>query len=199
MCTWFVVETVDYFLRNGSDVFTCQTDISKAFDMVRHSFLLRKLLDCGFSRIFLRIFIFIYSFQFANVRWNGAFSNIFRLCNGVRQGAILSGILYCFYVNEIFESLRRRKLGCWINSNFHGMAGYSDDNWILAPLHRWTPRDAQCNWKILHSSQSEIQHGSRPAEMQNEMCGFPQTPAPSSSRFSVWKSSPLGWSRSSFR
>ena len=111
MCTWFVVETVDYFLRNGSDVFTCQTDMSQAFDMVRHSLLFRKLLDCGFSRIFLRIFIFIYSFQFANVRWNGAFSNIFGLCNGVRQGAILSGILYCFYVNEIFESLRRRKLG----------------------------------------------------------------------------------------
>ena len=133
MSTWLVLETVSYFLRNGSEVFTCQTDMSKAFDMVRHSLLFRKLLLKGFSRIFLRIFIFIYSFQFANVRWNGVYSDFFSLCNGVRQGAILSGILYCFYVNEIFELLRRKNLGCWINNNFCGMSGYSDDNWVIAP------------------------------------------------------------------
>ena len=28
------------------------------------------------------------------------------ICNGVQQGAILSGILYCFYVNGMFEDLR---------------------------------------------------------------------------------------------
>ena len=67
MCTWLVIETVGYFLRNGSEVFTCQTDMSKAFDMVQFSLLFRKLLDRGFSRIFLRAFIFIYSFQYANV------------------------------------------------------------------------------------------------------------------------------------
>ena len=34
MCTWAVIETVGYFLRNGSEVFTCQTDMSKAFVVV---------------------------------------------------------------------------------------------------------------------------------------------------------------------
>ena len=37
MCTWLVMETIGYFIHNGSEVFTCQTDMSKAFDMVRHS------------------------------------------------------------------------------------------------------------------------------------------------------------------
>ena len=60
-------------------------------------------------------------------------SNVFSLCNGVRQGAILSGILYCFYVNNIFKLLRRRQKGCWINDNFAGMYGYSDNNWVLGP------------------------------------------------------------------
>ena len=133
MCTWMVMETIGYFLRNGSEVFTCQTDMSKAFDMVRHSLLFRKLLSKGFSRIFLRLYMFIYMFQYANVRWDGVYSSVFSLCNGVRQGAILSGILYCFYVNEIFEILRKKSIGCWINFNFMGMLGYSDDNWILAP------------------------------------------------------------------
>ena len=61
------------------------------------------------------------------------FSDVFSLCNGVRQGAILSGILYCFYVNNLFELLRSKLTGCWVNNNFHGMFGYSDDNWVLAP------------------------------------------------------------------
>ena len=96
MCTWAVMETIGYFLRNGSEVFTCQTDMTKAFDLVQHSLLFQKLLQEGLSRIFIRILIVIYIFQFANVRWNGILSSIFSLCNGVRQGAILSGILYCF-------------------------------------------------------------------------------------------------------
>ena len=133
MCTWAVIETIGYFLRNGSEVFTCQTDMSKAFDMVQHSLLFQKLLDEGLPRIFLRVLITIYMFQYANVRWNGVVSDVFSLCNGVRQGAILSGILYCFYVNNLFELLRSKLTGCWVNNNFHGMFGYSDDNWVLAP------------------------------------------------------------------
>jgi hypothetical protein len=133
MCTWAVMETIGYFLRNGSEVFTCQTDMTKAFDLVQHSLLFQKLLQEGLSSIFIRILIVIYIFQFANVRWNGILSSIFSLCNGVRQGAILSGILYCFYVNNLFRLLRRRSTGCWMNNNYHGMFGYSDDNWVLAP------------------------------------------------------------------
>ena len=37
MCTWAALETIDYFLRNGNNVFTVATDMSKAFDMSLHS------------------------------------------------------------------------------------------------------------------------------------------------------------------
>ena len=133
MCTWTVIETVDYFLRHGGEVFGCMMDMSKAFDLVKHSKLFRKLLDAGLPAIFLRLLIFIYTKQFANVSWDGCFSNIFSLTNGVRQGAILSAILYCFYVNDLFKILRRNGSGCWINSNYFGILGYSDDSFLLAP------------------------------------------------------------------
>ena len=32
MCTWLAIETIDYFLRNGSEVFVGVMDMSKAFD-----------------------------------------------------------------------------------------------------------------------------------------------------------------------
>ena len=37
MCTWTVIETVDYFLRHGGEVFACMMDMTKAFDLVKHS------------------------------------------------------------------------------------------------------------------------------------------------------------------
>ena len=33
MCTWLAVETIDHFMRNGSDVFVCVMDMKKAFDI----------------------------------------------------------------------------------------------------------------------------------------------------------------------
>ena len=53
--------------------------------------------------------------------------------NGVRQGAVLSAIFYCIYINNLFKGLRDSRLGCWINGDYFGILGYSDDNFLLAP------------------------------------------------------------------
>ena len=45
MCTWDVVETVDYFLRNGSEVYSCAMDMTAAFDLTLHSLLFSKMLN----------------------------------------------------------------------------------------------------------------------------------------------------------
>ena len=136
MCTWAAVETISFFLRNGSEVYTCLMDMTKAFDLVRFSTMFRKILCAGLSVIFVRLLIFIYANQFANVRWNGIFSDFFKMQNGVRQGAVLSAFFYCIYMNDLFKILRKSKLGCWVNGEFCGIYGYSDDNYLLAPsLH----------------------------------------------------------------
>ena len=58
------------------------------------------------------------------------------MTNGVRQGAVLSAIFYCIYMNDLFNILRRSRFGCWVNGDFFGILGYSDDNFLLAPsLH----------------------------------------------------------------
>ena len=72
-------------------------DMAKAFDLVRHSIMFRKIITAGLSLIFVRLLILIYVNQFANVRWNGLFSEFFSMRNGVRQGAVLSAIFYCIY------------------------------------------------------------------------------------------------------
>ena len=133
MCTWAVLETVDYFLQCGSEVFSCAMDMTAAFDLTLHSLLFSKMNAKGFPPIFIRLFIFIYVNQEANVRWNGEVSGKFPMTNGCRQGAVLSAIAYCFYCEDLFALLRQRRTGCWVQDEYHGIFGYSDDNWLLAP------------------------------------------------------------------
>ena len=76
MCTWLAVETISHYLRNGSEVFSCLMDMSKAFDMVQHSTLFRKLLDQGMPPIIVRFILASYRKQKANVCLNGAESEL---------------------------------------------------------------------------------------------------------------------------
>ena len=129
MCTWLVVETIDYFLRNGGEVFACSMD--NAFDLVVHSKLLGKLLAASMPAIVVRLLLVMYLTQY--VQWDGAFSVIFSLRNGCKQGAVLSAIAYCVYVNGLFEELRKNKSGCWVGQTYLGLLGYYDDSFLIAP------------------------------------------------------------------
>ena len=132
MCTWAALETIDYYLKNDNEVFTCATDMSKAFDLTLHSLMFTKMLDAGMCPILVRLLIYIYAHQEANVRWNGENSNNFSVKNGCGQGKVLAALAYCLYCEELFEILRRRHSGCWVRGYYRGIFGYSDNNWVLA-------------------------------------------------------------------
>ena len=132
MCSWAVIETVNYFLRNGSDVFGCSMDKSKAFDLCQFSILFRKMMR-SISLVFVRLIIYMYVSQFSNVRWNNETSASFAVSNGVGQGKILAGFAYCFYCYDLFEQLKNSGYGCTIQGVYAGIFGYSDDDLLLAP------------------------------------------------------------------
>ena len=75
----------------------------------------------------------MYMKQVENVRWNSSPSQSFPISNGVKQGAVLSAILFCVSVNDLYKLLRTRRPGCWINGHYMGILGYSDDILLLAP------------------------------------------------------------------
>ena len=106
------METIEYFLRNKSEIFACTMDTSKAFDRVEHSTLFVKLRKEGLPPIIIRFLMSVYKLQIANVKWNGEISTSFKISNGVKQGAVLSSILYCVYMNDLFTLLKKKKYGC---------------------------------------------------------------------------------------
>ena len=51
----------------------------------------------------------------------------------MRQGAILSSILFCLYINGLFSLLRNERTGCYVGPYFSGCFGYADDLLLLCP------------------------------------------------------------------
>ena len=81
-------------------------DWNKAFDTIQESLLFQKLLKAKIPDILVRLLIFIYTKQTADVKWQNSYSKEFPLGNGVRQGAVLSPILFCSYMNDLFKLMR---------------------------------------------------------------------------------------------
>ena len=108
-------------------------DMTKAFDLVKHSTLFWKLIEKGLPPIYIRLLLIMYEQQQANVRWSNILSKTFPVKNGVKQGAVLSPILYCIYIDRLFDLLRKRKTGCWVKGSLVGIVGYADDLLLLSP------------------------------------------------------------------
>ena len=132
-CTWTAQEVISYFLRHGSDVYSCLLDFSKAFDKVNFVKLFEKLIERGIPYVFLRLLLFIYRKQSCYVKWNNKKSGLFKVKNGVRQGAIVSPTLFCIYLDTLLQDLRKLGLGCYIGNIFMGALGYADDILLIAP------------------------------------------------------------------
>jgi len=61
------------------------------------------------------------------VRWGSAVSAYFSLTCGVRQGGVLSPVLFSIYVDSIMERLRMSGYDCVIGGEFFGCIMYADD------------------------------------------------------------------------
>ena len=66
------------------------------------------------------------------VRWGCSFSRKFSVSSGVRQGGILSPLLFNIYVNDVLVKLEKSKRGCFIGSLCCNSFMYADDLIILA-------------------------------------------------------------------
>lgn len=132
MCSWTILETVNYYINRDTSVFICFLDLSKAFDTVKHDLLFKKLAE-KIPPIFLRVIIFSYLHQKCSVKWCNKFSDSFSVSNGVRQGAVLSPTLFNIYLDNLFNILKKSKLGCTIDNLYYGFLGYADDCALLSP------------------------------------------------------------------
>jgi hypothetical protein len=123
---------INYYTTNGSTVTACVLDLSKAFDKVNGFGLFLKLMDRSVPVVLIRILESWYGRYVVCVRWGSALSEPIRLCAGVRQGGVLSPVLFAIYVNGIIETLKKSRCGLTVRNNFLGCILYADDILLLA-------------------------------------------------------------------
>jgi len=63
-------------------------------------------------------------------------TDYFTALNGVKQGAVLSPMLYCVYVDDLLLILSKVGVDCFIGLHFVGALAYADDLVLLAPFLR---------------------------------------------------------------
>ena len=67
------------------------------------------------------------------VRWDKSLSDSFSVSNGVRQGGVLSPILFSVYLDGLLQKLADSGVGCHWGHLFAGAMCYADDIVLLAP------------------------------------------------------------------
>ena len=62
----------------------------------------------------------MYTHQSLRVKWGSTLSKQFSVMNGVKQGGVLSPILYAVYADGLLERLKNTGVGCQLGSRFVG-------------------------------------------------------------------------------
>ena len=128
MHTAFILQEAIHHLRSKKrKAFTAYLDVKKAFDTVWHDGLFQKLLLFGFPRYIWSILRDWYSCSTSAVLWNSSISRSFPIRQGVRQGAVLSPLLYSIFVNDLLLHLSSSGHGVSINGIFCGSPMFADD------------------------------------------------------------------------
>ena len=60
-------------------------------------------------------------------------SAYFTVLNGVRQGGIMSPLLYNIFMDDLSNLLRKSRVGCFVNNMCLNHLMYADDSVLLAP------------------------------------------------------------------
>ena len=129
-------ETVLNYFGSNTDVHACFIDIKKAFDSVNHNILMKKLLSCGIPVEYVDIIKYSYANQFVNVRFKSCYSEEWKIGRGVRQGGVLSGMLFNIYIDSLIDNVSSMKQGCKLGIHSANVIAYADDIVLLAPSLR---------------------------------------------------------------
>lgn len=126
-------------LDMNQDVFACYIDFEKAFDKVKHDKLHQLLISKNIDLDDVRIISNLYWGQRANTKVENRPTEEMEIRRGVRQGCILSPLLFNLYSEAIFkETLQEESVGIVINGEVINNMRYADDTVLLTSNQRDT-------------------------------------------------------------
>ena len=121
---------IERCLEVNKDIFLCFIDYTKAFDSINHNKLIESLEKTEIDGKDLRIIANLYKNQFSSIKINGELTESFEVQKGVRQGCVLSPLLYNLYSEQIFKDLEKFN-GIKIGGINYTNLRYADDTVLV--------------------------------------------------------------------
>jgi len=121
---------VNFYVNNDSTLYVCFLDMVKAFERLNNSVIYIKLMKRNVPAPLVKLLRYWYSISYKTVRWGDVLSKPYKLISGVRQGGVLSSVVFIIYVHNLLTRLEH--FGCC----FYGLSTsallYADDLVLLA-------------------------------------------------------------------
>src|SRR3989442_7185890 len=124
-------KVINYFNNRNSTINVATIDVRKAFDKISYFGVLCMLQKSKVNTNLINVLENWFNKSFAIIKWCGVCSPKVSLSAGVRQGSILSPLLFSLYVDCVLDRLEASGLGCFINSRCYNSFMYADDLMIL--------------------------------------------------------------------
>ena len=102
-------------------------DAEKAFDKVWHDGLFNKLEKTNIDPAHNALLRSFYSDLESQVFWDGKTSESIPILQGVRQGGVLSPLLYNVFIDGLIKLLKEKNLGCHHLNQYTGVIVLADD------------------------------------------------------------------------
>ena len=132
MATLCLSEAIATAKKEKSQLYVTALDAQKAFDVVVHPKLKKKIHMSGIQGKTWALIDDLYKDVTECVRWKGQYSGNFPVQKGVRQGAVLSTTLYKLYINELLQILHTSENGMRIGNVYVGSPTCADDQLLLS-------------------------------------------------------------------
>ena len=127
LCIYALKEFIEYYKNRGTTVYDVTfLDASKAFDRLNY-WLLKKHVPL----FIIKLLCFWYTHQTMSVHWGDTVSTQFTVANGVKQGGIISPILFNVYMNDLSAALNSSGIGGYLGPAFLNHLCYADDLCII--------------------------------------------------------------------
>ena len=120
----------------GQEIHICFIDYSKAFDCINHDLMWKTLIEMGIPKHLIQLLRGLYEDQVAVIRTEFGDTDKFKIKKGVRQGCILSPVLFNLYAERI---IRRAEMedateGVRIAGRTLNNLRYADDTTLMAGI-----------------------------------------------------------------
>lgn len=126
-------------------IYIASLDAQKAFDVVSHPILFKKILVEDTPRSIANTIMDLYTNCTEVVIWKDAVSSPYAVSQGVRQGGVISTDLYKLYLDHMLDRAQESMMGFPIGTAVIGAASCADDVLLIADTphgRQWLVDDA---------------------------------------------------------